>query len=101
MATDLTIVTEIRRQIISGGAIKVMSWGTNSYAALDKYTLRFKVQGRLHKGFVTVALTVMDDYNVKLLDELGKTVKTVQHVYCDNLTDVIDGMVERVPLYKR
>jgi len=100
MATDMTIVKEIRRQILAGGMIHVMSWGAHNWAAIDKYTLRFKVQGFLHKGFVTVRLTPMDVYQVKLLKRDGTVVKTIENVYCDELTEIIDNNVERIPAYK-
>ena len=100
MATDMTIIKEIRRQIFAGGVIKVMSWGANSWTAIDQYTLRFKVQGFLHKGFVTVCLTPMDVYEVKLLKNNGTVVKTIENVYCDELTEIIDNNVERIPTYK-
>ena len=99
--TDLTTVNEIKRQIYAGGVTHVWSWGACNWVALDEYTLRFKVSGHHHKGFVTVFLTGMDDYTVKLLKRDGTVVKEITGVYCDNLTDVIDEAVEKIPAYKR
>jgi hypothetical protein len=100
MATYLGIVSEIRRQLYAGGTVKVMSWGAHAWAALDEYTLRFRVTGRLFRGAVTVHLTGMDDYTVQLLKMNGTVVKTITGVYCDNLTEVIDNAVEKIPAYK-
>lgn len=97
---NLAIVTEIRRQLYAGGTTKVWSWGAHAWAAIDEYTLRFRVTGQLFRGIVTVYLTGMDDYTVKLLKMDGTVVKEINGVYCDNLTDVIDEAVEKIPAYK-
>lgn len=97
---NLAIVSEIRRQLYAGGTNKVWSWGAHAWAAIDEYTLRFRVTGQLFRGVVTVRLTPMDVYEVKLIKMDGTVVKTIDMVYCDNLTDVIDEVVERIPAYK-
>lgn len=97
---NLEIVTEIRRQLYAGGTAKVWSWGAHAWTALDKYTLRFRVRGNLFKGIVTVHLTGKDDYTVKLLKLNGTVVKEITGVYCDNLTEIIDEAVEKIPEYK-
>jgi hypothetical protein len=94
------IVKTIHQQIYAGGQIKVWSWGARSFVALNEYTLRFRVSGHLHKGYVTVFLTPMDVYKVCLLKLDGTVVKEIDDVYCDELTDVIDRAVERIPEYK-
>ena len=98
---DLAIVNEIKRQIVAGGRIKVMSWGTRGWVALSAKSLRFRVDGFLHSGFVEVHLTSMDDYTVKLTKLDGTVKKEINMVYCDNLTEVIDNNVERIPAHKR
>lgn len=98
---DLTIVTTIRKQLYAGGKMKVWSWGAHAWTAIDKYTLRFRVSGHLHKGVVTVFLTPMDVYTVKLLKLDGTVVKEINDVYCDELTDIIDRAVERIETYVR
>jgi len=97
---NMQIVSTIKAQIIQGGMMKVMSWGANSWAAVDEYTLRFKVQGHLFKGFVQVFLTPMDVYRVTLIKRDGTVVKTFEDVYNEDLTDIIDNAVERIPAYK-
>ncbi len=97
---NLNILNEIRRQLYAGGQMKVMSWGTRGWTAINEYTLRFRVSGHLHKGFVTIFLTPMDVYTVKLLNLKGEVKKEINDVYCDELTDVIDRAVERIPAYK-
>jgi hypothetical protein len=97
---NTAIVQEIRRQLFAGGQMKVWSWGARGWTAMDEYTLRFRVSGHHHKGYVSIFLTSMDDYAVKLLNLKGEVKKEIKGVYCDNLTDVIDEAVERIPAYK-
>lgn len=97
---NLEIVTEIKRQIYAGGQIKVMSWATRGWTAMDEYTLRFRVSGHHHRGYVKVFLTPMDVYKVTLTKLDGTVVKEFDNVYCDNLTDIIDNAVEFIPAYR-
>ena len=92
----------ILSQLKAGGPIIMMSWGcerftcgTNEY---QNHFLEFKVNGFLHKGQVRVTLEGNDTYTITLYK--GKDRKVVAEnkgIYCDQLTDVVDGMVERAP----
>ena len=55
--------------------------------------LRIKVNGRLHKGYVIVALNGSDYYEVYLHNEKG-TVCVHEEVYYDELGDIIDKAIE-------
>lgn len=57
--------------------------------------LRFKVQGFLHKGWVTVEYNEGADlFDIKLLSNQLKEVKSIEGIYFDELIDVIDNHVE-------
>lgn len=79
-----------------------MSWGVSKRVAMvynDMATLALRVSGLLHKGWVYISLNEgMDCYEVRLLNVAQDKVKqTLDEVYCDNLGEVIDGLVERDP----
>ena len=78
------------------------SWGVSRKVAMvynDMPTLALRVSGVLHKGWVYISLNEgADVYEVRLLNvSKNKVVKTIEEVYCDNLGEVIDGIVERAP----
>lgn len=98
---DYTIVNEIRRQLYAGSKIKVWSWGSHAWTAMDENTLRFRVTGKLFRGYVTVKLNSMDTYDITLSKLNGTIEKEIKDIYNDQLTDVIDNAVERIPEYKR
>lgn len=59
-------------------------------------SLIFKVNGILHKGYVVVALNLgKDTYEVYLLNSRKKEINMVDNVYCEDLGNIIDGLVER------
>lgn len=84
------------------------SWGAHAYKAVqsgqltDSFgnhcgTLVFKVNGRLRKGHVAIALMPNDTYTVhygSLRKGTFKVAKTQSDVYVDNMMDVIDREVE-------
>ena len=64
--------------------------------------LRFKVQGFIHKGWVEVVYDEgSDTFTIRTIDPKGNVKKEVNDVYLDGLVEVIDGMVERCPNYKK
>ncbi len=114
---SLEIANTIWKQICAGGKIKVMSWGVplDSRAGEDTKTggyLQFKVNGMKFKGIVKV-IYKYDDYTIQFIkvknkkDELSGlkipefiTEHEVAGVYGDQLTEIIDEYVEKVPAYK-
>ncbi len=113
------VANTIWNQIITGGTIKVMSWGVpmKSRAGQDNEDgsgfLRFKVNGMKFKGFVKVIYRrIPDDYKIEfikvtkfkndfgLFEEKATIEKEIEGVYCDQLTEIIDDYVERIPAYK-
>lgn len=94
----LGVAEEIRRQLVGLTAPNVlMSWGISRLAAtvIDNMpALRLKVNGRLHKGEVFIALNEgVDYYEIYLADNNGK-----RKIACDidftQLGDVIDTAIE-------
>ena len=84
---------ESSRSIIHRNAL---SWGIKEFAATlyrDLPALRIKVNGRLHAGYVIVALNGSDYYEVYLVK--GMEVECVNEEVCfDELGDVIDRAIE-------
>jgi len=73
----------------------VWCWGAKDFKALGSHALVFKVNGYKHKGYVVITLGFMDTYDIHLLDKQGNQKGiTLRDVYCDQLTDVIDTLVE-------
>jgi DNA mismatch repair protein MutS len=77
-----------------------MSWGVRQKAAIEyegMATLALRVSGAVHKGWVFISLNEEKDcYEVRLLNVARTKVKrTLEEVYCDNLGEVLDGLIER------
>jgi len=96
---------ETRKQLFAFGNIKVLSWGANNWQALnygngDFYFLRFSVTGRKFRGHIYIVLNPSDTYDVYYCTSHG-TIKMISNgLYFDQLTEVIDNKIERVPEYK-
>lgn len=72
----------------------VWSWGFNNPQAIQN-GLRFQVQGFLHKGWVKIEYNEGSDlFDIKLLSDQLKEVKSIDGIYVDQLIDVIDDSVE-------
>lgn len=75
------------------------SWGVNDIGFLsgtkeNTKGLCFRVRGRLFKGWVHIALNFDDTYIVSFISTQGNVKKTLENVYCDELTEKIDQVVE-------
>ena len=80
----------------------VMSWGINpATITIVKVGVRFHVQGFIHTGYVQVELNEGEDlFEVTLISEEGETLKTIEHIFVDNLISVIDSAVEKCENYQ-
>jgi hypothetical protein len=96
---NLAVATEIRRQLYAGGMTKVWSWGSHAWKGGDNF-LTFRVTGHLFRGVVKITLNSLDLYDIELMKLNGTVEKTINNIYNDQLTDVIDRVVERIPQYK-
>lgn len=73
----------------------VWCWGAKNFRAAGNDALIFEVNGYKHKGFVVITLGFMDTYDIHLLNRDGEQKGiTLRDVYCDQLTMVIDALVE-------
>ena len=80
----------------------VMSWGINPASiTIVEVGVKFHVQGFIHTGFVQVVLNEGEDlFEVTLISEDGETLKTIEHIFVDNLICVIDDAVEKCENYQ-
>ncbi len=95
-------VLTIQRQLMWNVDIATFfSWGVNKMKILlfrDMPTLGINVSGLLHKGWVYISLNEgMDLYEITLLTSNYKVIKTIDEVYCDQLAQIVDELVERSP----
>ena len=80
----------------------VMSWGINPASiTIVEVGVKFHVQGFIHTGYVQVVLNEGEDlFEVTLISEEGETLKTIEHIFVDNLICVIDDAVEKCENYQ-
>ena len=80
----------------------VMSWGINPVSiTIVDVGVKFHVQGFIHTGYVQVVLNEGEDlFEVTLISEEGETLKTIEHIFVDNLICVIDEAVEKCENYQ-
>lgn len=80
--------------ILKCDIIKLFSWGAHNFKAIEN-GLQMDVQGFLFTGLVKVIYEAgSDTFKIQLV-RAGELVKEETDIYLDNLTDVIDGMVEK------
>lgn len=76
----------------------ILSWGVSKYTACwydGMASLKMKVNGMVHKGFVIVCYDEgADEYILHLLDMDLKVVKTINNVYADEVGARIDEEIE-------
>lgn len=89
----------IKDQLLSFTPMPVfMSWGVCEFVATvfrELPALRLRVNGRLHAGYVVIALNGSDYYEVYLQKEDDDNAKCVNEEVCfDELGDVIDRAIE-------
>ena len=95
-------VLTIQRQLMWNVDIATFfSWGVNKMKILlfrDMPTLVINVSGLQHKGWVYISLNEgLDLYEITLLTSNYRVLKTIEEVYCDQLAQIVDELVERSP----
>ena len=80
----------------------VMSWGINpATITIVDVGVRFHVQGFIHTGYIQVQLNEGEDlFEVTLISEEGETLRTIEHIFVDNLISEIDDAVEKCENYQ-
>jgi hypothetical protein len=96
----MAVATEIWRQIRAGvGVTVIMSWGLSKRVATEYNgmpALLMRVTGLQHKGWVYVCLNyATDTYEVYLVTVRGAVKRHLDEVYCDNLGEMLDRLIER------
>lgn len=93
----IQVAGTIREQLLSLTPIDtILSWGTGNFVATvykDMPTLKFRVNGRLHKGCVIIALNSSDYYEVYLQNNTDTTLLN-DEVCFDELGNLIDAHIE-------
>ena len=84
-------------EILKSQLMVLFSWGPHNFKRLpEDKGLSFLVEGFKYQGKVKVVYDEGQDlFEVRLEDG-----RTEDMVYCDNLVQVIDGLVERTSDYK-
>lgn len=97
------IVKTIHEQLLVSGRMKVWSWGTHNWIAINEFILQFKVQGHHFTGHVRVEYDVAEDwYDIHFghfQNHRWNNVDTIVGIYCDDMVDVIDQKVEYIADY--
>ena len=85
--------------LLTSYGFKFWSWGCSKMSNFINKGLLLKVSGHHHKGYVFITLNWMDVYDVHLITTRGRIKETIKDVYFENLFDVIDTKIERIPEY--
>ena len=89
------------------------SWGASAFKSLptdrtigdintERGALIFYTRGHHHKGHVLIVLTFMDTYTVYIGHQRKNNFKVKSKftdVYFDELSDVLDTAIEKIPAY--
>ena len=77
------------------------SWGAHAFTRIGKKALRFKVNGHHHKGHVYISVNGLDLYDVHITTTKGNIIAEINDLYCDQLAEIIDEKIEKIPEYVR
>lgn len=86
--------SETMKQLRAGDLCRFWSWGAHDFINIHNKGLLFKVNGRLHRGWVFIALDYSDTYDVYIITYRGTIKSTHNMIYCDMLAELIDKCVE-------
>ena len=87
--------------ILRSQPLTVFSWGFHAVTAIQD-GIRFLTDGFLHQGPVEVRLDYGKDlFEVRLYNADGSLKSRTEDIYCDELVEVIDRLVERCPNYAK
>ena len=100
------IVHTILQQIQYPNRVVFFTWGATKFTAAQSNDdrkepcLMFKVNGMKFKGYVHIFYNWADYYRVEFVSTHKNLKKVVDVVYFDQLQEVIDDYVERIPEYE-
>ena len=75
------------------------SWDVSKVVNLMGKGLILSVNGNHHKGYVMITLSYNDTYSVYIVNRLGRILNEYKMVYFDQLTEIIDNRIEKIPEY--
>jgi hypothetical protein len=81
-------------QVVSNPRMVYWSWGVSKKEMHRGTCLMYKVNGRLHKGWIAVTLGWSDLYDVHVVNRHGEILETRTDLYFDQLNEVMDTMIE-------
>lgn len=85
---------------LSINKVMLWSWGFEKPTAISTSGLAFKVNGHHHKGWVLITLAYNDTYTLRFFSQNFEETKPKQtNVYCDELQERVDIVVERIEAY--
>lgn len=106
----MSIPNIIKQQLLLTNTAIVWSWGVSKWVALSNNTLAMRVHARRLDGIVCITLDEgWDLYNITffnnksfsgLLKNPVEQYDAITDVYCDQLVDVIDEVIEKISDYK-
>jgi hypothetical protein len=73
------------------------SWGARAFTNIEHKALRFYVNGRFHKGHVYISVNGKDLYDVVFTTSMGTIKKEMNDIFCEDLAEIIDNIVETNP----
>lgn len=74
--------------------VVVWSWGAHGWIKMNGSLLRFRVRGKLHRGYVYVAVNGSDLFDVWITNLKGEIKATQTDIYVEDFINVVDKMVE-------
>lgn len=77
-----------------------LSWGVSKLVNLQNKGLIMKVNGHHHKGWVLITLGWEDLYKVYIVSNTGDILDQCEGIFFDQLVEMIDNRIERIPDYQ-
>jgi riboflavin transporter FmnP len=84
---------------LSAHKIILWSWGAHKYTNYQDKALIFMVNGHHHKGRVYIVLNGADLFDIYLTSNQQNIKKTFTDIYIDELVELLDENIERIPEY--
>jgi hypothetical protein len=85
--------------VLQHNMIVWFTWGVSKKVGLHNKGLILKVSGHHHKGWVLVTLGWEDLYKVYIIGNNGQVLNKYEGIFFDNLVEVIDNRIEKIPDY--
>jgi hypothetical protein len=81
------------------------SWGVSKLLKVESQKqeeigLVMKVNGHHHKSWVLITLSWDDTYTIHIINNVGRVLNIYENIYFDQLVEVIDNRIEKIPNYQ-